>query len=333
MIGILGITWGAPEHLIFFPFLLIALFFLLYRFRHIRHALKILAGRWQRLLIKHFSNTKSFIKIVLFMVGLFFLFLTLLRPQWNKKEEKIAQEGRDIFIALDISRSMLAQDCKPDRLTCAKNKIKKLLHLLSAERAGLILFSGSAFVQCPLTADYSAFELFLNQVDVENISSGSTALDQALKVALETYERMPERKNKLLIVLTDGEDFSSNLSQFKQRAQQAGLHVFTMGIGTKEGAPIPLYNEKGIPIGHQKDNNGSIVISRLNEGILRALAQDAGGTYIALTQDDSDVRTLASRVQQYEKEALEDKSYAQLEEQYPYFLFVSFVCFALEWLL
>lgn len=333
MNGLFGIVWGAPEHLIFFPLLLISFVLLLYRFARVKAVLRTLAGPWIALLFRNFSIIKSSIKIILFIIGLFFLFLTLLRPQWGKKEEKVAQKGRDVFIALDISRSMLVQDCEPDRLACAKNKIKQLLTLLSAERVGLILFSGSAFVQCPLTADFSAFELFLDQVDVETISSGSTAIDQAIKITLDAYKRLPKRKNKLLILFTDGEDFSSDLSTVKIQAQKAGLNIFTVGVGTLEGAPIPLYNEAGVRIGHQKDNKNNIVISRLNEGILHTLAQDAGGSYVRFTKDATDTRLLVSQVQKFEKETLADKTYMRLEEQYPYFLLISFVCFAFEWLL
>jgi len=330
---IFGITWGAPHNVVFFILLLAAIAILSYWFMRKKHAAQVLAGSWVGSLIKGFSTTKLLGKIMLMTTGIFFLCIALLRPQWNNKEEIIMQEGRDLFIALDISRSMLATDCVPDRLTCAKEKIKELVKQLDAERVGLILFSGSAFVQCPLTADYAAFNLYLDQVDVETISSGSTALDQAIKETIRAFTRLPERKNKLLVLLTDGEDFSSNLHTLKQHAQQSGLHIFALGVGTQEGAPIPLYDTHGKRIGHQKDDNGSIVITRLHDEMLRALTNDAGGIYLAITDDDTDIRTLVSKVKQFEREALNEHVYAQLEEQYPYFLLISFICFALEWLL
>lgn len=328
-----GITWGAVEHSIWFFVLIIASVLLIYRFIRTRNAIHTLAGRWVKRLFSHVSLPKTIIKMLLLFISILFLLLALLKPQWNKKEEIIAQEGRDLFIALDISRSMLAEDIQPDRLTYAKQKIKQLIQRLDAERVGLILFSGSAFVQCPLTEDRSAFNLYLDQVDVETISSGSTAIDQALREALRAFNRIPERKNKLLIIFTDGEDFSSNLSSLKQEAHKENLHIFTIGVGTLEGAPIPLYDASGKRIGHQQDEKGSIVITRLNDGILRTLAQDAGGEYIRIAQDDSDIRKLVQLVQTFEKEKLGDKTVSQLEEQYPYFLMVSFVSLVLEWLL
>jgi len=243
------------------------------------------------------------------------------------------QEGRDLYIALDISRSMLATDSSPNRLICAKEKIKRLIKKLSCERVGLILFSGSAFVQCPLTSDYAAFHLYLDAVDAELISSGTTALDQAIRQALTSFVSIPERKSKLLVLFTDGEDFSHNLNDIKQEATDSHLSIFTIGVGTPEGAPVPLFDHHGNIIGHQKDAKGGVVISRLNEGILRTLSQDAGGSYIRATDNDDDVTAFVSAVNAFEKEELAEQKFSRYEDQYHYFLLVSFICFALEWLL
>ena len=328
------ITWGATENLIVAPILILAIFFLFYRFRRSKRAAKLLAASsLAAKMLRNFSSAKLLSKMVLMTLGMLFLFLALLRPQWNRREETVMQEGRDLFIALDVSRSMLARDYEPDRLNFAKKKIKRLLHTLDCERVGLLLFSGTAFVQCPLTSDHAAFTMFLDSVDVETISSGTTALDLAIKKVLEAFGQNPDRKNKLLVLYTDGEDFSSNLAGVKRQAHQEGLHIFTMGVGTPEGAPIALLDEKGKPKGHQLDQKGAVVISRLNEGILHTLAADSGGAYIRLTQDDTDIKALMRQVQQFEKEQLEDKKFATLEEQYPYFLLISLISFALEWLL
>lgn len=329
----LGITWGAVQHLVWLPVIVISVLLLVYRFNRLRKALAVLAGTSIHSLLTHISVRKHVIKIMLTSISLCFLLLALLRPQWHKAEETVIQEGRDLFVAFDISRSMLATDCAPNRLACAKQKITRLLKRLSCERVGLILFSGAAFVQCPLTSDYSAFTMYLDQVDAEMISSGTTALDEAIKQALKAFANMPERKNKLLVLFTDGEDFSHNLAGVKQEVAKAGLSIFTVGIGTPEGAPVPLFDANGKAIGHQKDAKGAVVISRLNEGILGTLARDTGGMYLRATPDDNDVDTLVQHVHAFEKERLEDKTYARLEEQYPYFLLVSFICFALEWLL
>lgn len=328
------IVWQSPENLWYIPLLigiLVCVWVRVFRVRAVADRLATPAHR--ATLLNFFSHKKNVCKALLLSLGSIALFLVLLRPSWQEKEETLLHEGRDLVIALDVSRSMLAADCHPDRLTVAKNKIKALVHTLGSDRVALILFAGSAFVQCPLTTDRAAFFMFLDAVDVQTISSGTTALDAALGVALDLFEQLPERKNKVMAIFTDGEDFSSGLSRMKTRAQQAGLHIFTVGVGTSQGAPIPLFDEQGKAAGHQRDKKGGIVMSRLNEGILRALAADSAAEYIALTSDNADISRIAERVQQYEKEKLGDRKYASIEEQYPFFVLVSFICFALEWIL
>ncbi len=331
--NIFGIIWGTSEYLVWLPVVVIGVALLMYRFSRTKKSIEMLAVSPLSVLLKNASYKKYKVKIVLISVGLLFLFLSLLSPQWHKGEEKIAQQGRELFIALDVSRSMLATDCMPNRLNCAKKKIKLILQKLSCERVGLILFSGSAFVQCPLTSDYAAFYMYLDSVDAELISSGTTAIDKAIQQTLKSFANMPERKNKILVLFTDGEDFSRNLSGVKSEAAQAGLSIFTMGIGTPEGAPVPLFDAFGKHKGHQKDGKGNVVISRLNEGILHALAEDAGGTYLRITETDADINSLVQHVQSFEKERFEDKTVVRMDEQYPYFLLVSFLCFMFEWLI
>ena len=142
-----------------------------------------------------------------------------------------------------------------------------------------------------------------------------------------------DKKTKLLVVFTDGEDFSSNLKQYKQQARDCNLRIFTVGVGTLEGAPIPLYNERGKQIGHQKDKKGNVVISQLNEDVLSSLARDAGGTYIAVTPDSQDMKQVVSMIQRFEKEKFEDKKISHFEDRYNYFILSSFLCFGAEWLL
>ena len=329
-----GITWATFQNIVVLPVVIMIFIFLLLKLKRIREAVFLLSQSVRtKFLLKNISPVKQIIKIVLMTVGLVFLFLALLRPQWSKKEQIVAQEGRDLFIAFDVSRSMLVQDCAPNRLECAKQKVKMLLDNFECERVGLILFSGSTCVQCPLTNDYAAFFMFLDQLDVETISSGTTAIDQAIKKALSSFKSMPTRKNKLLILFTDGEDFSSNLAGVRADAVKEGLTIFAIGVGTPDGGPIPNFNEHKKFIGHQKDLKNKIIISRLNEGILDNIAQQTGGHYLRITHDDKDIKSLVCFVEKFEKEKFEDKKVSVLEDRYPYFLVVSFISFALEWLL
>jgi Ca-activated chloride channel homolog len=332
MIRMSDIHWATPQNIWTLFLAAIVTLLLCVRYRKQLQARFALVGM-HTVFLRNVSPQKQVLKCILISVGVLFLCLALLRPQWDKSEETIVQEGRDLYIALDISRSMLATDCAPHRLHFAKEKIKNVVKKLSCERVGLILFSGSAFVQCPLTSDYGAFYLYLDAVDAELISSGTTALDQAITQALHSFASTPDRKSKLLVLFTDGEDFSHNLNDIKQEAAQAGLSIFTIGVGTPEGAPVPLFDAHGKLLGHQKDAQGGVVISRLNEGILRSLAGDAGGSYIRAVDNGDDIATFIRAVHAFEKEQISERKHSRYEDQYHYFLLVSFICFALEWLL
>ncbi len=284
-------------------------------------------------LLKHFSLFRKFMKALLLLLGLVFLSLALARPQWGESQQTVAQEGRDVLIALDISRSMLAQDTTPSRIEAAKEKIKQLITRLTAERVSLMVFSGIAVVQCPFTSDTQAFLNFLDLADVEAISSGTTALDKALNSAITMFEAVPGRKQRLMILFTDGEDFSIDLSGVEKKAQELGLRIFTVGVGTPEGAPIPLYDMKGVQQGHQKDEQDKLVITRLNEQLLSQLAQQTGATYIKMTSNDDDVQELVKEVQRFEKEKFEDKTFAIKEERYMLFAGLSALLLLVEWML
>lgn len=312
----------------------IALALLCYRIFRVHASVQMLAGRRHiKQAFQHYSFVRIIIKALLWSAGVCFLLAALMRPQWDESQEPVTYEGRDVLIALDISRSMLAQDMQPDRLTCAKQKIKQLIQALHSNRVGLLLFSGATFLQCPLTTDTAAFSMYLNTIDVDTIASGSTAIDRVIEEAIALFKKMPERKSKLLVIYTDGEDFSSNLAQIKQDAAALGLHIITVGVGTEQGAPIPLYDRKSVQIGHQLDDQGKPVISRLNEGILYRLAEDTGGLFVPISQDESDIKKITDFVTSFEKEHLEDHQLHRFHEQYHYPLLFSFICLALEWLL
>lgn len=308
---------------------------LIYRMRKRKRAIALLTSvSMIQQSLPGYAYYKSVTKVCLFLGGIVFLCIALMRPQWHETEINVAQEGRDVLVALDISRSMLAQDLLPDRLACAKQKIKSLLQQLKSERVGLLLFSGSTFLQCPMTDDVGAFLMFLDAIDVETISSGTTAIDQAIQEAIYVFEKVPDRKSKLLLIFTDGEDFSSNLSSVKKKAAALGLHIITVGVGTSQGAPIPLYDKRGQQIGHQLDSKNNVVISRLNEGILQRLAEDTGGIYVSLSQHGTeDIQEIKKFLSSFEKEQLADKQMKQYQEQYQWPLFISFICLVLEWLL
>jgi Ca-activated chloride channel family protein len=332
-ITVWNIHWARPAAIGAMPIIVLIIVLYWYRQYKVHHVIAQLGGKWRSLIIRNFSRYRQWGKFLLFSMGLISLGLALMRPQWQVQEKKIAQEGRDIVIALDISRSMLAADCTPNRLAVAKDKIKQLLERLNCDRVGLILFSGSAMIQCPLTTDYDAFYMFLNQVDVETIASGSTSLQAALTQAVSLFEQTPERVTRLMVIFTDGEDFSSNLSACKVEANKQRLHIFAVGVGTQEGAPIPLYDIYGKRLGYQQDEKGKIVISQRNEDILHRLATDVGGIYIPLTTDDKDIGMLVENISAFQKEHFEDKRLTMHDDKYHYFILWGLGCLLGEWIL
>ncbi len=331
---VFGITWAAAQNIYYLPLLIGVIGLIAYAFKKRSALVKALvAPKWLGIILKHYSAKRAVIKSFLISFACCFFFLALLKPQWDKKETVVQQEGRELFVALDISRSMLAEDVKPNRLAFAKSKIKQLLQLLPSDRVGLLVFSGTAVVQCPLTRDKSLFNMFLNHLDAETISSGTTSIGGAIAKVVAILKKLPTRKNKILVVFTDGEDFSHNLTKVREEAKAIGLHIFTYGVGTAKGAPIPIVNQDGVQTGYEKNSQGNVVLSRLNEGILHSLAQQTGGKYISPTQSKDDLKSLVADVQQYEKERFEDKELETQEEQYPYFLAGALFCLLVEWLL
>ena len=341
MTNFIGIYWGTPSNLIFLPLFAIAIILLIANYRKTkRFTLNLVHKIHEQSIYKNFSQTRQLLKLVCSIIALSFIFIAILRPQWHKKEQVIEQEGRDLLIMLDISRSMLAQDLKPNRIEFIKLKLKALLRKLTFERVGLILFSGSSFVQCPLTTDYSTFLMFLDQVDVESIASGTTAIDAALKKAIETYKQYPERKNKLALLVTDGEDFSLNLKPIQKQAQKENIKIFALGAGTPDGAPIPKIDLYGKRVGHETDKSGAVVLSKLNENLLKNICSQlcglnppTAGSYIRTSHDDSDIDYIVSLINKFEKEKFGNENLSFYQDQYPWFLGISWIFLALGWIL
>lgn len=305
----------------------------LYRVFFTRRVIALLAGNRSRALISGFSPFKTWFRAILLCVAAVCFACALFQPRWGEEETTITREGRDLLIAIDISRSMLAKDCIKSRLEIAKDAVHKIVAALGCERVGLLLFASSAWMQCPLTEDYSAVQSFVDMIDYDSVASGSTDITAPITAALDVYERMPSKKNKLLVLLTDGEDLVGNRGYIQQRAHEAGLSLFVIGIGTEEGAPIPCYDENGLHTGHITNEDGSVVISRLAAQQLRELVSSIGGQYMVYNENDEHVRTLIDAVMQHERELQRESSLHKKRLQYPYFLGGAFCALSLEYLL
>ncbi len=218
------------------------------------------------------------IKRIIIISVLLLSVVALMRPQWGFQWREVKRRGLDIMVAIDTSKSMLAADVKPDRLERSKLAVKDLVKKLRGDRIGLIAFSGTAFIQCPLTVDYEGFLLALDDLSVDTIPQGGTSISSAIKEAIKGYEG-EEKKYKVLVIITDGEDHEGSPAAAAEEAKKENIRIFCIGIGTKEGELIQVAGEGGGKT-FLKDRDGNIVKSRLNEKVLQEIALTTGGTYV-----------------------------------------------------
>lgn len=248
-------------------------------------------------------------------VATIFLVYALSRPQTFKAVEQ-AEPARHLMIMLDISRSMLAQDVLPNRLTVARDKIKKIVSLLEADYVALMVFAGSAYVVCPFTNDYQTFMTFLDDIDEHTLSASSTSYKEALALLKKKYEEVQHAAVKLALLVTDGEDFSDNCAELYEQIQKAPIFVATLGVGTSQGAPIPYEN------GFIKDSTGTIVITKRNDACLQALATHCNGVYVPadLSREERDIVTIERWIQHFERQqhAMQHAVVEQPVEWYTY---------------
>ncbi|MCM8782558.1 MAG: VWA domain-containing protein, partial [Candidatus Omnitrophica bacterium] len=229
-------------------------------------------------LLASFDIHKYRLKQLLIIVVFLLVILSFMRPQWGFKWQEIKRKGLDILVAVDVSKSMLAEDIKPNRLERTKLALRDFVKHLKGDRIGLIAFSGSAFVQCPLTVDYSGFILSVDALDINTIPKGGTSISSAIRQAIESYEG-GLKKYKVLIIITDGEDHEGDPLKAAEVAQKEGIKIFCIGIGTNEGELIPVTDENGNKA-FLKDRNGAVVKSRLDEALLQKIALATGGSYV-----------------------------------------------------
>jgi Ca-activated chloride channel family protein len=227
---------------------------------------------------RSFDYKKQRIKFAIIILVLIFSVLALMRPQWGFQWQEVKRRGLDILIAIDTSKSMLASDVKPNRLERSKLAVKDLIKKLEGDRIGLIAFSGTAFLQCPLTVDYDGFLLALDDLGVSTIPQGGTSISSAIEVALHSFEG-GQKKYKILVIITDGEDHEGNATKAAEMAKKENIKIFCIGIGTSEGELIQLTDSSGKKE-FLKDKDGNVVKSRLNEEILKQIAIATGGTYV-----------------------------------------------------
>lgn len=310
-------------------FLLLVVFYI-YTFKKHRRLL----SKWGDLplvnkLIQKLSFTKRKLKVSLLLGSILFIIIALIQPQWGYHWQEMKRKGIDIVIALDTSRSMLADDAKPNRLSMAKREIKDLLKILTGDRAGLVTFAGTSFVQCPLTLDYGAFRLFLDFVNTDSIPQSGTDIGGAIRKSLKAFEK-GSKKHRAVILITDGEDHTGGAESAAKEAKQDGVPIYVIGVGSTEGSPIPLINEEGEKT-YLKDKSGKIVLSKMDDVILKKIALITGGVYISAAFGPIALdKIYTDRISKIEKKELESARRKIFENRYQWPLAVALILLLLE---
>jgi Ca-activated chloride channel homolog len=303
---------------------------LVLEFRRRRRALALFGDL---ILVRRLTTSASLerrvIKAVLLIVAVFFLVLALARPQWGAKLETINRRGVDVMVAVDTSVSMLAEDVKPSRLAQARAAISALIDLLQGDRVGIIAFAGAAYVACPLTLDYAAASMFVEVLDTDLIPVGGSAIAAAIRAAIPAFASQ-ERRYKVLILITDGEDHEGDLAEAARAAAAEGIIIHAVGVGGPEGEPIPLRNARGDVMGYKEDRNGRKVTSRLDESALESIAASTGGKYFRSTPEGIELHRVYEEISRMEQKGLSGRLQAAYEERYQIPLGIAIALLALE---
>ena len=280
--------------------------------------------------IKSFYKESIKFGFVVFSIGL--LIFALARPQIGNKVEEVKQIGIDVFILLDVSASMKAEDLKPSRLEKAKNEIAMLIRKLQGDRIGLIIFAGDAYVQFPLTTDYSAANLFLNTVDVNSIPQQGTAIASAINLAAKSFDKKAATK-KVMVIITDGEDHEGDIDSAVKDAADSDILIYTIGMGSPSGAPIPVYGANNNPTGFKKDANGATVLTKLDEVTLQRISSKGGGKYYLASSYQNELDLIYKDLSSLEKSEYGSKKITDFDDKYFYFLIPALLFLGIEILL
>ena len=283
-------------------------------------------------LIKKLSPQKSvfkpILKLIVLLLVLVCLIIALVNPKMGTKIETVKRDGIDIVFAIDVSKSMLAEDVVPNRLEKSKQLVSQIINQLGSDRIGIIAYSGSAFPVLPITTDYGVAKMFLQGINPSIISSQGTSLDEAINMAATTFFDKKDKTNKLLILISDGEDHSENAEDAADEAKKLGLKIITVGVGTEKGGPIPL-KRNGIVDSFQKDQNGEVVVTKRNAEILQKIGKNSKG-YVDGNNTKTVINFVKNALDNIQKTEFEGTQMANFQSQFQWFLGLGFFLLLLD---
>ena len=274
------------------------------------------------------SKAKTWLKLSIYSLALVVFILGIANPQIGSKTEEVKRQGIDLMIALDISNSMNAEDLSPNRLERAKRSLKELLTYLKSDRIGIVVFAGEAFVQLPITTDYSAAKLFLDNIQPDLIATQGTDISNAIGLCLKSFD-FDSPTSKAIIVISDGENHEEQSISMAEEAASKGVVVHSIGMGSVEGAPIPLYS-RGQQLGFKKNQEGNTVVTKLNEEMLSDLASVTGGIFIRASNSESGMAYIFDEVERMEKVEIGTKIYTDYEDRFQFLLLPALILLIIE---
>ncbi len=277
-------------------------------------------------IIREKSSFKPWLKLFFWSMTMIFLIFALANPQIGTKMETVKRKGADIVFALDVSKSMLAEDVKPNRLAVAKRIISLMIDKMISDRTGIIVYAGEAVPTLPVTTDYAAAKMYLSQMGTGDVSSQGTAIDDAIRLAETYFDR--NNADKVLLILSDGEDHGEKALEAAKEAAEQGIKIITVGIGTETGALIPL-KRNGQLTGYKTDRNGNRVVTRRNRTLLYRLAQATGGVYIDGNNTREAVKKIEAILKKLNRKEYQTAKVAGYESRYTWFVAVALLFFML----
>ena len=281
-----------------------------------------------KVIISTFSGYKNIFKFALVIIAHSLLVIAAANPQVGTKMTEVKQSGIDVFILLDVSFSMTAEDIKPNRLEKAKFQIANLVQKLRGDRIGLIIFAGEAYVQFPLTTDYSAANLFLSAVNENSVPQQGTAIAAAINMANRSFDTLSTEK--VIVVISDGEDHEGDLDSAVKNALEKGIKIYTIGLGSPDGTPIPVFDSRGRMMGFKKDRAGNTVLTKLDEETLGQIAADGKGKYFRGTNYDDYLDRIYKELSELEQTEYGVKKVTDYEDRFYYFLFPAILLLVFE---
>jgi len=277
------------------------------------------------------SNLRVLLRFLLLRFGLSFIVIALTGPQFGTKLSEVRSEGIDLVVAIDVSNSMECEDLRPSRMMATRRAMLQMIDRLKGDRLGLVVFAGEAYMQLPLTTDRSAAKLFIRTIGTQSVSTQGTAIGAAIDLARQAFQA-ESPAGKAIIVISDGENHEDDAVSAAEQAAAEGIVVHTIGIGTANGAPIPI-RKNGQAQGFRKDQQGRTVVTRLNEALLRRIASAGNGSYVLASNSNMGIVELVEQLKQMEQAELGSVRYTAYDDQYQWPLGAALACFALYLLL